>query len=666
MKNKTNTSRERDEDIFGEGKHRRPGGKRNKNRGVILTALFSLSEKLDRAYRASAIGYFLNSLYSRLNEKWENGAVHNVFRRKRNNSKDKKGQRRGSFAGLYENSLLSRIITGVSGRIVNSKVRAFGVLLFVFAFLTIFAAMLKYFLISDIMWTNIVVGVILVILSIPLLTSNKRLGRALLDGRMSGYVMNTVLGVDESRFEGDENADGVGYPVVLGVSFALGSLTYIVSPTYIILTVIVIAMITAVMCFPELGIVATLVAIPFTSVFERPTLAVVVLICFTAAGYISKLARGKRVFRLTLVDTATAIFAILLLLGGICTGGGESSAKTAVMYFIFISLYFLIVNSYIRKTWIYRGLKLIVISTGIVAMLGVVEDGFLSTLWSDMAVFSDIGAKISAFLGNPNMLGAYLVIVLPIALGEMLLAHGWGKRLWYAICSLAIAACIFMTWSRGAWLGMAVAFVVFMLSCDFRTFWLVAGVAASTPAWIGFVPEKIIRRLSAILTLSDGAIVNKLNIWRGVIRMIGDHLISGVGVGEEAFLSTYVLYAVSGTENTPHAESLYLQTLLEIGIFGAVALALVIIMFLQICSAELSELKRGSKTRIMISAGLSGIVGALVMGITDHIWYDYRVFLIFWAVAALTVSLARINEKERKKELAAMSNNARSMELDII
>lgn len=53
------------------------------------------------------------------------------------------------------------------------------------------------------------------------------------------------------------------------------------------------------------------------------------------------------------------------------------------------------------------------------------------------------------------------------------------------------------------------------------------------------------------------------------------------------------------------------------------------------------------------------------MGLTDYVWYDYRVFLIFWAVMALTIALARINEKERKKELAGISNGARSVELEI-
>ena len=67
----------------------------------------------------------------------------------------------------------------------------------------------------------------------------------------------------------------------------------------------------------------------------------------------------------------------------------------------------------------------------------------------------------------------------------------------------------------------------------------------------------------------------------------------------------------------------------------------------------------------MISAGFAGIVGALVAGFTDHIWYNYRVFLIFWIVVAITMSFVKINEKERLKENAWMSNNFKSAGIDI-
>ena len=53
------------------------------------------------------------------------------------------------------------------------------------------------------------------------------------------------------------------------------------------------------------------------------------------------------------------------------------------------------------------------------------------------------------------------------------------------------------------------------------------------------------------------------------------------------------------------------------------------------------------------------------MGLTDHIWYNYRVFLVFWAVLALSIALIKINDKERAKEIAANENESGRAVLDI-
>ena len=65
----------------------------------------------------------------------------------------------------------------------------------------------------------------------------------------------------------------------------------------------------------------------------------------------------------------------------------------------------------------------------------------------------------------------------------------------------------------------------------------------------------------------------------------------------------------------------------------------------------------------MIIAGLSTISGALIMGFTDNIWYNYRVFVIFWIVVALTVSLAKNNVRER--ESTRIISNMTSADIEI-
>ena len=405
--------------------------------------------------------------------------------------------------------------------------------------------------------------------------------------------------------------------------------------------------------------------IPFSNLFANPSIAVLFLVCSTALSFISKFLRGKRVMRFEIVDVLVLTFGVLVLFGGIFTRGGEASLNSALLYCAFLAIYFLIVNTYIRKTWLYRGVNLIVVTTAFISLVGIIEGGVINASWVDMSKFAHIGERISSFLGNPNMLGVYLVIVFPLALSRILTINGKFRKALALISSILILVCTVMTWSRGAWLGIIVSVIVFMLVCNVKNIWFILAGACSIPLWAIILPQSIIDHFLSILTMSDSSITYRLNTWRGVWNMICDHLLSGIGVGEYAFREVYPAYAVSGTETVMHSHNIFLQIALELGIFGLIVFALILISYMQKTLRCVGHKNNDSKSRITVSAGFAGIVGACVAGITDHIWYNYRVFIIFWIVFALTMAFVRIDERERLKESANFVNNSRSADLDI-
>ena len=51
-----------------------------------------------------------------------------------------------------------------------------------------------------------------------------------------------------------------------------------------------------------------------------------------------------------------------------------------------------------------------------------------------------------------------------------------------------------------------------------------------------------------------------------------------------------------------------------------------------------------------IVAGLAcGLVAVLVQGLTDYIWYNYRVFLVFWLLLGLLAAAGRLSEQRAKQ-----------------
>lgn len=641
-------------------KKSRPQKNKYRGYGVILSFFFSVADGFVKALKKGFFGYLFADLYKNLNEKFKMGTLYNGAKKEKRRMKSQT-----KLAQLYEESLTNKIVSNLGKTLISTFVREWGVALFSFSFITVFVAMVKYYFIDVLVQESIIVGIILALLSIPLLVSKKRIGEQLLTGKFSGYIITQVLSLEESKLKGNTSHATGYYSLAFLFATIAGTLTYWISPLAIIEIVVLLIVFAVIMCFPELGIMSVLVIMPFTSYFSNPSIIIFVVLSFSLIGYISKLIRGKRVIRFELIDIFVAIFAILIVLGGIFTNGGAASARASGMYFAFLLAYFLIVNSYIRKTWIYRGIKTIVIITSIVALAGIFEEGVISTALVDMDMFSDIGARVGSFLGNPNMLGVYLVIVFPFVLGQMMCSQNAVGKIFYFICTAIMLACTVITWSRGAWLGLIVGVVIFFLTYNFRTIWLFIAGLLTSPLWYFVLPHSITNRFWSILTMTDSSSIYRINTWKGVCNAIFDNLLGGVGIGEAAFREVYANYVVPGTETVMHAHNLFLQITLELGIVGIVVFLIVALMFSQKCLVNLKARRKESKSRTMICAGLASVGGALVVGLTDHIWYNYRVFLLFWIVIALTVSLTKINEREQMKQSAYLTNSSREADLDI-
>ena len=638
---------------------------KKKNLGLILTCLFMMADVVLKFIKGSICYHLISTAYAEWNEKWHNSWIYNTLKGKKLNRRARGADLKVGFAKLYESSLLYRFASTASQSILHSFVRLWGVTIFIFAFIMVFVAMAKYFIVRAVLWDNIFIGLVLGFLALPFVISKKRFGEMLISGKISKFITVDLLSVDETRYKRDDTKSGGNYFISIVVACVLGLLTYFVDPLMIIFVVAVIATFAIIMCFPEFGIVATLTLLPFAGLLDHPSIAILVIVIFTTCSYVFKLFRGKRIIHFDLMDVLVTIFGAMFLFGGVFTTGGINSLQSGLLYFAFLAFYGLIVNSYIRKTWIYRGIKIIALTTTVVALIGIFEDGIVSASWVDMTMFGDMGARVSSLLGNPNMLGIYLLIAFPFVFAHVITSEKIVDKIFYVFCTLAVLGCTVLTWSRGAWLGMFVSVLVFLVLYNFRNIWVIFAGLFSVPLWIGFLPENFLRRLFSIVQFSDSSVIYRFNTWKATANMIWDNLFTGVGVGESAFKANYHRYAIAGTEDVMHAHNLILEIGVELGIVALLIFVAVMIMYTQKCMMGISKKERGSHSRVMIIAGFSSIAGALVMGITDYIWYNYRVFLIFWAVIGLTVALIRINDKQRAKELASIVNDRESAQLEI-
>ena len=91
-----------------------------------------------------------------------------------------------------------------------------------------------------------------------------------------------------------------------------------------------------------------------------------------------------------------------------------------------------------------------------------------------------------------------------------------------------------------------------------------------------------------------------------------------------------------------HTHQIFLQVLCELGVVGFL-IFLSILVLLLLCVTQADEKKKYREIRI---GGACALLGSVVMGLFDHIWYHYGIFLLFWVIAALvSAHIPALSEK---------------------
>ena len=496
--------------------------------------------------------------------------------------------------------------------------------------------------------------------------SKKTLTAVLYESHIMSELLFEGFGIQKDFFVYEEQDSKVSIvPIIAGA--VLGGLSYFVNPTYYVIAIFVMLAATLIIIFPELGILAMLAVIPTATFFAHPSLMLLSLGCFTAVSFFIKLLRGKRMARFRLIDIAIMAFIVIRLTSGVFGAGGTAAFVQSLMAFGLALVYFLAVNLIRNKEWIKRSVSVFVLFAVVSLIIGVFQmfvGGFESG-WLDSSAFSDITVRISSTFNNPNNFAAYILLLIPFLISLLLESKSPKGMVFYGLAILMALVCMVQTWSRGAWLGLCVSIVVFFLVYSRKSLpYLAAGGAVSVLGISMFAPT-IENRFLSIGNLSESSISYRISAWKGIFDMLGTAgWVSGIGFGEASFSALYPAFAYSGAWAVKHAHSLYLQIITESGIPVLLLFIVVMILFVQNCFEYLYRVKN-PECRNIVVAGVSSVIGFLVMGLTDYVWYNSRVYLAFWLVLAMVNANIRVGFAEHNRNIYNEKSNFYSADLEI-
>ena len=589
----------------------------------------------------------------------------------------KKRSIRRSLLKCFDECLAVNMIRKRQKRLLACKLNVYGTYFATFGIYTLVILIVRAFAENGAVDTTLFLGehfwggLVLLLAALPLLSSSRSLLDVVAESALIRSLLEDCAGIPEEKFDmTPQTKSRSGYFGAIFWGILTSALTYFINPFKIIIAIAVISFVCIVFNFPEIGVVSTIFFAPFLGFFDHAGIILAVMVVISALAFGIKLLIGKRAAKLRAVDVAVVIFSALFLLGGIITSGGARSLASALMYVILLAIYFLVVNLMNTKEWLDRCLSAIAIPSGFVAALGIL--GYttvnMPVKWIDTGMFANIESRAVATFENPNMLATYLILTAPFIWTYLVRKETSASgRIIAVLGTFSSTACMVLTWSRGGWLGMIAAAAVFLLANYKYTLKYFLVIGLSSPIWISLLPGNITSRFASIGNLADSSSYYRLYTWKGTLRMLADHYLGGIGVGESAFSHIYPIYAYAGTAITAHSHNLFLELAVELGVMGLAVFLLLSFMIAQRgfgCIKQNSENKRAVSA---VSAAIAGFSGALVHGVVDHIWYNYRVFFIFWVAAAFICACANVYAaKPRVSELNYKESDANMASLDVI
>lgn len=311
--------------------------------------------------------------------------------------------------------------------------------------------------------------------------------------------------------------------------------------------------------------------------------------------------------------------------------------KTFLLYFYLLNY----CNSKEKLLWV---INVIMIGLLFQGFLGVVQYttgsslglGFLGA----MTKYGKAISRVRGTMGFPNQFGAYLILLLPLAISLAISARSSLLKLFYLGTSVFGLFTLMFTFSRSSWAGFLFTTAVFMflmLRRGMLRFKYVVGAGALVIliAGIAMAFWDLI-----LLRFETGAEAK----WRLLMieisfPIIAEHPVFGVG------LNNYQWHSFDEFRFWHPVHNDFLRLAAEIGIPGC--LFFMTMLFVTLRHAYKQVVSKDKFSATIASGAICCFVAFMVAINFGPEYQVYRIQLVFWVLTAIVFSLGRIRKLER-------------------
>ncbi|MCL2187392.1 MAG: O-antigen ligase family protein [Defluviitaleaceae bacterium] len=341
------------------------------------------------------------------------------------------------------------------------------------------------------------------------------------------------------------------------------------------------------------------------------------------------------------ISPALVLFVFFCALSIVTGYGGGDSLRVFLIFFACVVHSLLVTIMMRNRDELHVFIKLIAVTLAITALFGFYQLAVgipIRAEFTDLLANPGMARLHSTMGGNPNNDAQAWAMLLPFVLAMIIAVRCDVKRtLLLAAVGICIAA-FALTFSRAGYVALMAGVGIFVLMAAPR---LVPIALIVLVLAIPFIPSVFIDRLLTLGT--DTSSLYRFNIWRGVMDMLRDYWVRGIGMGPVAFAQTYRNYFHGEAWRALHAHNTFLDIIVHSGIGALIAfLAYLFRLIKRGISAHMNAACREYK--LFTAAGMASLTVFIAFGVGEYVWFYPRVMLVFWICAGLLTGVTEMKD----------------------
>jgi len=316
---------------------------------------------------------------------------------------------------------------------------------------------------------------------------------------------------------------------------------------------------------------------------------------------------------------------------------GVAMREFRVVVFESSLFYFLLRVAPLEKRHLRRIVEALILAALVVSLIGLYQ-----YFVTDDVITAEGVRRIRGVYGSPNNLGLFLGRIVPILAALVLFGNSSRRRAIYGLIALPVILCLYLTYSRGAWLlGLPAAFLFLGLMQGRKA--LLVSLLVIVVIALSLLPLIGTERLASLFNTQSGTTFLRLKLWQASLNMIRDHPLFGVGLDNflYQYRTRYVLPEAWEELDLSHPHNIVLDYWTRLGILGVTAIAWLQFAFFR-KSLRLYQRLDDQDLRALLLGLMASMVDFLAHGLIDNSYFLVDLAFVFCLTVGIVIKVEEI------------------------